>query len=187
MEKFDAFVAKVATTNNPELTDDELAGLPNPRVTGPMYLEKDEYFIFHNEKRFRHEDEAMRRTNADGSVSKVFYLDIEMCNADGTSKGANKRIYLNSFCKTVYGWGKDDDGNAKRLDGGLGKGYITTTGDVADLCQRSNWTEFLNAISGKLIHVSDVHTIQTKKFNADKNAPIEFHTGSTFDLNFVKK
>ena len=183
MDKFDVITSKAINAND-VLVDLNSATIeiPKVRALGPNYLEKDDYFVVDKNALF--EDIAMRRTEKDDNgeekiKTQVYYLIVKLVKADGTPRNIAKRLYLNSFCKTVYGWAKDDEGNIKRSDK-----YITTTGNVADLVQqKGDWKQILEALDGKTIHVADIHDIVTREFNADKNAPIKLKTGHTFDLH----
>lgn len=162
---------------------------PKPRQVGPTYLEKGDIFRFKNVvlngNLWLNNELSKPYTNTKGETvtPQVYFTIVELLDKETLQPIGTKQLYLGSLCKTVYGYSADSNGKPKKNGS-----YIVADGDVCKAIQNS--TDIISGIAQfnemTPIIVSDVHTIETKNFNAKEGESL-FRTGSTFQLDkYVK-
>lgn len=161
---------------------------PKPKAVGPTYLEKGDIFRFKdvhlNGNLFKDKELSkpyIHPITGETKTPEILFTVVELLDDNFNPIGA-KRLYLGSLCKTVWGYSEDSNGLPKKN----GK-YIVSDGEVCKAIQKADdIISGINQFSMPLV-VSDIHTIETKNFNA-KSGDSKFRTASTFQIDkFVKQ
>lgn len=161
---------------------------PKPRQVGPTYLEKGDIFRFKdvrlNGNLWENKELSKPYINSKGEevTPQVLFTVVELLDKDTLQPIGTKQLYLGSLCKTVYGYSADSNNKPKKNGT-----YIVADGEICKAIQNSaDIISGIAQIGEAPIIVTDVHTIETKNFNAKEGDSL-FRTGSTFQLDkYVK-